>query len=58
MEQEIKSLQKNMDGLIGTILDLKSEVEVLKNGAGDSKKDDLESLIERQKIVDKAIAAN
>ena len=58
MEQEIKSLQKHMAGLVRTILDLKSEVEALKKKDEDIKKDDMESLLERQKTVDKAIAAN
>ena len=58
MEQEIKSLQKHMAGLVRTILDLKSEVEALKKKDEDTKKDDMESLMERQKTVDKAIADN
>ena len=55
MEQEIKSLQKHMGGLVRTILDLKSEVEVLKKRDEDTQKDDMESLMERQKTVIKKI---
>ena len=38
MEQEIKSLKKHMGGLVRTILDLKSEVEVLKKKDEETKK--------------------
>ena len=58
MEEEIKSLQKHMAGLVRTILDLKSKVESLEERVEGNKTDDLEELIQKQKRVDEAIGAN
>ena len=58
MELEIKNLQKHMGGLVKTILDLKMRVEAVEKRDVDSGKDDLESILERQKVNTKAIAEN
>ena len=58
MAEEIKSLQKHMAGLVRTVLDLKSEVDSMKKTIEVNQKDDVEKLIEKQKIVDEEIAAN
>ena len=47
-----------MAGLVRTVLDLKSEVESMKKIFEVNHKDDVEKLIEKQKIVDEEIAAN
>ena len=58
MELEIKNLQKHMGGLVKTILDLKAKVEALgKKGEG-NQMDEIEKIHEKQRINDKAIAAN
>ena len=57
MQEEIKSLQKHMSGLVKTILDLKSKVEYLVNkDAGE--KNEVEKILEKQILIDKAIIEN
>ena len=58
MEEEIKTMQKHMAGMVRTIIDLKSKVESLEKRSEENKKDDLKVLIDKQKAVDEAIAAN
>ena len=58
MAEELKSLQKHMAGLVRTVLDLKSEVQSMKKIIEVNQKDEVEKLIEKQKIVDEAIYAN
>ena len=58
MEEEIKVMQKHMAGLVRTILDLKSKGESLEKKLEGDKNDDLEELINKQKVVDEAISAN
>lgn len=58
MELEIKTLQKHMGGLVKTVLDLKSKVEALEKKPGEYLLDEVEKILERQRINDKAIAAN
>ena len=58
MEEEIKKLQKHMGGLVRTIIDLKSKVEALENKAENNQHNELANIMEKQEIVDKAIAAN
>ena len=58
MEDEIKALQKHMGGLVKTVLDLKSTVEILQKKVENDFNDEVNNIIEKQKSVDKAIAAN
>ena len=58
MEEEMKSMQKHMAGLVRTIIDLKLRAESLEQNLQENQKDDVGELIEKQKRVDEAIAAN
>ena len=55
MEEEIKKLQKHMGGLVRTIVDLKSKVDALETK---NENNELQNIIEKQAIIDEAIAAN
>ena len=54
----MKSMQKHMAGLVRNILDLKSRVEFFEKNGEENKNDDLEVLMDKQKMVDEAITAN
>ena len=58
MEEDIKSIQKHMGGLVRTIIDLKTKVESLEERLKGNQKDDLAELMVKQKRVDEAITAN
>ena len=58
MELEIKNLQKHMGGLVKTILDLKSKVEALEKKDEKNQEGGIQDIFERQKDIEKAIAAN
>ena len=58
MEKEFKIMQKHMGGLVKTVLDLKSKVEELEKKIAEKDKDEIEDIREKQRIIDKAIAAN
>ena len=58
MEEELKSMQKHMGGLVRTIVDLKSRFESVEKQLEEAKKDDFQILVEKQRAVDEAIAAN
>ena len=47
-----------MGGLVKTVLDLKSKVEALEKKPGEYLLDEVEKILGRQRINDKAIAAN
>ena len=58
MEEDIKSIQKHMGGLVRTIIDLKTKVESLEERLKGNQKDDLAELMVKQTKVDEAITAN
>lgn len=58
MEEEIKQLQKQMGGLVKTIVDLKSKVDKLEKKLEKDSDNDIESIVQKQNLLDKAIAAN
>ena len=58
MEEEMKSMQKHMAGLVRTILDLKSKVGVLEEKLHVNPNNDVDELVKQQKRVDEAITAN
>ena len=58
MEEELKTMQKHMGGLIKTILDLKHRVETLEKGTNVDHKKEIGEIMEKQNLIDKTIAAN
>ena len=58
MEEEIKQLQKHMGGLVKTILYLKSKVDKLEQKIEKDSDNDIESIVQKQNLLDKAFAAN
>ena len=58
IEEEIKNLKKHMAGLVRTVLDLKAKVESLERKDEKNGDDELIAIIEKQEVLDKAIAAN
>ena len=58
MEEEMKSMQKQMAGLVRTILDLKSKVGVLEGKLHVNPNNDVDELAKQQKRVAEAITAN
>ena len=58
VEEEMKIMLKPMGGSVRTILDLKAKVEVLENKLVGDKYDELGDVLEKQKHLDNAIAAN
>ena len=58
MEEEIKTLQKHVGGLVKTILSMKSQIEVLEKKVESKNMGEVEKIMEEKEVVDKAIAAN
>ena len=51
MEEEVKTLKKHMAGLVKTILDLKSKNDALERKADENGKDDIEIILEKQRVL-------
>ena len=47
-----------MGGLVKTMIDLKHRGETLEKGANENHKKEIENILEKQNMIDKAIAAN
>ena len=57
-KEEMKTLQRHVGGLVKTILDLKAKVEKLEEKAKKDKNDEVEKIMEKQIVIDKAIVDN
>ena len=58
MEEEVKALQKHMGGLVKTIIDLKSRVDILEKRQEKNGDKDIDDIVDKQIVLDKAMAAN
>ena len=58
MEEEIKTLQGHMAGLVKTILQLKSKVDLLEKGVEDIGNEGVMEILKKQKAIETAIEAN
>ena len=58
MEEEIKTLKRHVGGLVKNLLNLQSKVETMEKKLEDKFTKDVETILEKQKILDKAIVDN
>jgi hypothetical protein len=58
MEEEIKTLKRHVGGLVKNLLNLQSKVETMEKKLEDKFTNDVETILEKQKILDKAIVDN
>ena len=58
MEEEIKTLQRHVGGLVKNLLNLQSKVETMEKKLEEKYKNDVKTILDKQKILDKAIADN
>ena len=58
MEEEIKTLQRHVGGLVKNILNLQSKVEAMEKKLEDKFIDEVNAMLVKQRDLDKAIAAN
>ena len=58
MEEEMKTLKRHVGGLVKNLLNLQSKVETMQKKLEDKFTKDVKTILEKQKILDKAIADN
>ena len=58
LEEEVNTLKKHFGGIIATVKALKEIVDNLQKNLGPKEKDGIQEIIDKQKALDKAIAAN
>ena len=58
MEEEIKTLQRHVGGLVKNLLNLLSKVETMEKKLEEKYTNDVKTILDKQKILDKAIADN
>jgi hypothetical protein len=58
LENQIKTLQTHFGAIISTVKDLKSNVEELKKRVAEVKIDEVQEIIETQRIIDEVVVAN
>ena len=58
MEEEIKTLQRHVGGLVKNMLNLQSKVEAMEKKLEDKFIDEVNAILVKQRDLDKAIAAN
>ena len=58
LEDQIKTLQSHFSAIISTFKDLKSNVEDLKKKLDDTKMNEVQEIIETQKVIDEVEVAN